>query len=107
MNQETRERHMMVLEETYPSGAEEWCCPTCGRRFLMQWSPNFNRMIIEPGDESVIHSGAKGGVSIKNLQMTQPEDESALSEEEEENLSPWREWMDEVDFDSLWDRNTD
>jgi hypothetical protein len=55
-----QEQHEMVLETTHSSGAEEWYCPTCGRRFLLRWPPTYEKIIIEPGDEFVAHSGSKG-----------------------------------------------
>jgi hypothetical protein len=47
----------MKLEKIYPTGAEEWFCPRCGRRFIMQWLPTCNRMVLEAGDEQACHSG--------------------------------------------------
>jgi hypothetical protein len=114
MNNEQRERHEMVLSTTHPSGAEDWSCPVCGYRFLMQWPPNFKKVILEEGDDSAIHSGGKGGVSI-GMKITQdPEEESLPSETPEaeedgllsmvdqELLTPWQRWMDKVNFDNLW-----
>jgi hypothetical protein len=58
------QRHLMQLTKTYPSGAEEWFCPTCGRRYLMQWSPAYEKVVLTPGDEYVLHRGSKGGLQI-------------------------------------------
>ena len=54
------ERHTMVMVNKDGAGAEEWFCPTCGRRFVMHWPPEFKRTILEPGDENVFHVGAVG-----------------------------------------------
>ena len=54
-----QEHHQMVLETTHSSGAEEWYCPTCGRRFLLRWPPTYEKVVIEPGDEFAAHSGSK------------------------------------------------
>jgi len=51
--------HQMHVETTHPSGAEEWACSICGRRFIMQWPPAYSRTILEPGDEHVTHIGSK------------------------------------------------
>ena len=59
MNQQ--EHHEMVLETTHSSGAEEWYCPTCGRRFLLQWPPTYKKTVLDPGDEFAAHSGSKSG----------------------------------------------
>lgn len=98
-----QEYHEMVLNNIHPSGTEEWYCPTCGRRFLMQWPPAYNKVILEPGDETAIHSGGKGGVSVQTPQAA-PEVEQ-LSPEEEALLEPWVAWMEKTNFDTLWDRS--
>ncbi len=59
-----QESHEMQIERSHPSGAEEWHCPTCGRRFLMQWPPAYSKIILQPGDEYAIHTGGKGGVAM-------------------------------------------
>jgi hypothetical protein len=88
----------MRLEKSHPSGAEEWFCPTCGRRFLMQWPPAYQKIVLEPGDEFALHSGGKGG-----LRMTPPQ----ISEDEEPLLSDelraaLEEVLENIDFDD-WD----
>src|SRR4051794_38588233 len=55
-----QQNHQMQLETVHPSGAEEWACSTCGRRFLMSWPPAYSKTILEPGDEYAFHSGSKG-----------------------------------------------
>ena len=96
-----QEQHDMILETAHPSGAEEWACPTCGRRFLLQWPPNYKRIILEPGDENATHSGGKGG-----LRMSAPQvGEEASVSAEERRLTPWLEWLESIDFDSLWNKD--
>lgn len=65
MNQQT---HEMILEKTHTSGAEEWYCPSCGRRFVLNWPPAYKKIVLEPGDELVSHSGGKGGLRIGQLE---------------------------------------
>lgn len=55
-----QEHHEMLLATTHPSGAEEWHCPTCGRRFLLKWPPSYKKIVLDPGDEYAAHSGSKG-----------------------------------------------
>lgn len=103
MDYERAQEHEMVLRGTDESGAEEWYCPICGRRFLMQWPPAYKKIILEPGDEQAIHSGGKGGL--------QPF--AALSDEQvpvgewmdDANLEPWTAWMEQVNFESLWNKD--
>lgn len=60
------EEHEMALVGTVPDGGEEeWFCPECGRRFLMEWPPHFHRSILEPGNENAIHVGHKGDLSFQ------------------------------------------
>lgn len=93
--------HQMELVRTYPSGAEEWHCPTCGRRFLIQWPPNYEKVILEAGDEYAFHSGVKGGELGLRLQAPSapqgsPEEEPLLSEELRAALE---EVLEDIDFD--------
>lgn len=72
MNQE--QTHEMILETTHPSGVEEWNCPTCGRRLLVSWEPNFQKTVLEVGDEFSIHSGGKGGLSMSSIEVGEPKE---------------------------------
>ena len=104
MFNEPQEQHEMLLETIHPSGAEEWFCPTCGRRFLMQWPPAYNKVILIPGDETAIHSGGRTGLNLESFpasQDTQPEEEEVVVDET--RLQPWVEWMEAVDFERYWD----
>jgi hypothetical protein len=67
-----QQSHQMHLETTHPSGAEEWVCSVCGRRFLMQWPPAYSRVILEPGDEYATHSGSKSEMlNLGTLDLTE------------------------------------
>ena len=92
--------HEMILEQVHDSGAEEWYCPTCGRRFLMQWPPNYKKVILDHGDVNAEHSGGKGGLRMGTPQVSQAEDSS---DRNDAYLSPWTDWMNSVDFESYWD----
>ncbi len=96
---EQQQRHEMILEKTHPTGAEEWYCPTCGRRMLFRWRPEFRRIVLEPGDEYAQHSGSKGGLRIGPVQVTQV----AEDEISEENLRVWREALEDIEFDDWGD----
>jgi hypothetical protein len=93
--------HVMLLVKTYPSGADEWYCPTCGRRFLMQWPPKYKKIILETGDENASHSCGKGGVSIQSPEVLQKPDNQTNTAPD---LTVWEEWLNKLDFDSWWDR---
>jgi hypothetical protein len=103
MFHEPQEQHEMVLQTIHPSGAEEWFCPTCGRRFLMQWPPAYNKVILVPGDEAAIHSGGRGNLNLDPLQATQEiQQEKEEIKYDEVRLQPWVEWMEAVDFERFW-----
>jgi hypothetical protein len=101
MNQE---QHEMVLEKTHSSGAEEWYCPTCGRRMNIIWQP-WKRIILEPGDIYARHSASKGGLQVRSLQITQDNQDGSASttdiSAEDPYLAPWLRWLDKVDLDDL------
>jgi hypothetical protein len=80
----------------------------------MQWPPDYKKVILEEGNESAIHTGGKGGVSM-GVQITQESEDDSLpvetpealedgqlSIEEQERLDPWQQWMEKVNFDNLW-----
>jgi len=56
--------HEMVLAGRHESGAEDWHCPECGRRMLLRWTPDFQKVIVDRGDEGATHVGGRGGVRL-------------------------------------------
>src|SRR3990172_6451395 len=95
------EHHKMVLLAN-SAGEEEWWCPVCGRRFLLQWPPEYKKTILETGDEHAYHSGGKGGLVMGAMELRPPlndpeVDETPMFEPEPETMLPWLEWMDRVD----------
>lgn len=74
-------RHEMILTGSGESGAEEWVCPTCGRRMLLRWPPNYEKLILEHGDEAAIHVGGKGGLRVGQVAVAPaPVSEAPMSE---------------------------
>ena len=69
----SEQNHEMQLETTHSSGAEEWYCPKCGRRFLLSMPPEYRKTILDAGDESAIHSGSKGGLRMGSIKIGKPE----------------------------------
>jgi hypothetical protein len=76
----------MILNGCAESGAEEWACPDCGRRVLLRWPPDFERLILEHGDDRAVHVGAKGGVRMTGLEVN-PSPSPDLSSEARRWLS--------------------
>jgi len=94
MNSE--QNHEMQLDIIHPSGAEEWYCPTCGRRFLMQWPPTYKMTVLEVGDQYARHSGGKGGLRIGSVQVAQGDSET--DEISEGSLRPWIKALKNIDL---------
>ena len=91
--------HEMILQETHISGVEEWYCPTCGRRFLVQWPPAYKMIILEQGDKDTRHNVSKANSRIGSFPITKTKETDLI---EEFRLIPWLKWMEKVDFDSMW-----
>jgi hypothetical protein len=93
--------HEMMLEKTHISGVEEWYCPSCGRRFLVQWPPAYKMIILVPGEKDTRHNVSKVNPRPGSLHVAQTSDTILI---EEFRLVPWRKWMEKVDFDNQWDK---
>jgi len=90
----SEQAHKMKLETTHPSGAEEWSCPECGRRFVAQWEPKFRRVILNPGQEETVHIGQAMGLLLEDVKAPgeeNPPQESGLQD-------VWKKWLDQLDF---------
>jgi hypothetical protein len=79
-------RHQMALEPDPDSDAERWTCATCGRVMLIRWLPEFEHVVVRPGDEFAIHTGGKGGAGVGSV---------AVAVEEGERDRAHREWLAE------------
>lgn len=104
---ENNEHHIMIVEKTHSSGADEWFCPTCGRRLILQWPPNYKKIVLVEGNENATHSGGKGGLSIGAPQTLTQEQVSAedMPDVYDPNLAPWEQWMEDANFENLWDQD--
>jgi len=91
-----QQTHEMHLETTHPDGAEEWSCPTCGRRFLMQLSPVYKKVVLEAGDDYAGHVGSTGGIQMGHAEITQTT-EPAISDA----LRPWLTALRGIRLDDL------
>jgi len=65
------EQHEMQIQTKYASGTELWYCPTCGRKFLLDWPPEYKKTVLDPGNELAVHSGGKGGLSMGSTKIGQ------------------------------------
>ena len=90
-------------------GTEEWYCPNCGRRLLLNWVPQFEKVVLEAGDQYAIHTGDLDNAPTTPAD-TMPSDDIAFQDQvdlsmEDARLLPWMKWLDEVDFENLWNRD--
>jgi len=56
--------HEMTRIRTLGDGVEEWSCTRCSRRLLFRRPPEFEKVVLEPGDEWAAHVGATGGLQV-------------------------------------------
>ncbi|MGK4581155.1 hypothetical protein [Kitasatospora sp. HPMI-4] len=47
----------MRLTGRLASGADEWSCPTCGRRIGLRRPPDPEVVVLDAGDEAAVHVG--------------------------------------------------
>lgn len=85
--------HEMQMVKLHSNGEEEWLCPQCGRRLLMDWQALPPNRILEQGDAFASHVCLKGGLHLNGVEV---EDEPTAKL----RRGPWGAWLDEVDFDS-------
>ena len=96
------QQHEMQLDKTHSSGAEEWYCPRCERRFLLCWPPAYQKVVLEAGDEYATHTGGKGGLRMAPPQISDSE-EPVLSDELRAALEEALEDLDLDDWPSAAD----
>ena len=65
--------HEMILEKIHILGVEEWYCPTCGRRFLVQWPPAYKMIILAAGNKDIRHNVSKSNSRIGSRPVIQLE----------------------------------
>lgn len=94
-----RERHQLILNRTYADGSQEWACPTCGRRLLLQWPPAHRRIVLDPGDEKADHDGDR---EQPWPEVISKKDVATLHESGLTDL--WLEAIAALDFSSMPDR---
>ena len=98
-------KHEMILEGTYPSGAQEWFCPLCERRVLvMNWHPDGKQLVINLGDEN---SHAVAVTEQDDLSGVNTNSQYQWSNEDGERIEFWNHWLDKLDFQNWWDKPID
>jgi hypothetical protein len=88
--------HEILVVNLYPSGSEEWLCPTCGRRFVVQWTPEYQCTVLNVGDENAIHNLSRGALVVA----------SAADHANDDRLVPWIQWLRRIDLNRWLDEET-
>lgn len=74
--------HKMVLSQSYPEDdSDEFLCLICGRHLRIKWFPYTKTVLVE-GDDTVIHSGGKGGLEIVSAKVLNQEEDLTRREGE-------------------------
>ena len=60
--------HEMTRTRTLERGAEEWSCTRCSRRLLLRRPPEFEKVVLESGDEGAMHVGGTGGLQADTVE---------------------------------------
>ncbi|WP_433471818.1 hypothetical protein ACQPZP_23125 [Spirillospora sp. CA-142024] len=81
--------HEMHRVRTQESGLEEWACPTCGRRMLLRWPPDYLKQVVDPGDEKACHVGSA------------PDDLPGATKDDRMRLHTARRWLRETGVDTV------
>lgn len=108
MKREDGKMHQMVMIGK-GEGTEEWFCPHCGRRLLLNWEPQFEKIILEAGDQEAMHSGELESSAARPVHISPAA--NPISPEVPDTspdtrwLLPWMRWLDAVGFDRLWSRD--
>lgn len=56
--------HEMTRTNSPEPGVDEWSCARCGRRLLIRRPPEFEKVVLERGDEWAPHVGGAGGLQV-------------------------------------------
>jgi hypothetical protein len=61
--------HELTRDTIAENGDELWSCPSCERRLVVSWQPDFRRTVLATGDPDVPHSGTKGPLSLGSVSV--------------------------------------
>ncbi len=63
--------HQMARTGTPEPGVDEWACTRCARRLLLRRPPAYDKVVLDPGDESAAHVGGAGGLRLAGVSASQ------------------------------------
>lgn len=114
----------MVCERMLDNGVDVLYCPACGRKILIQWTPIVRQVILETGDETVVHTAYRAQRNLEAPPAAEAHAEAEhaemdaldaspvyaasaadqLSPDDEVRLEQWEGWLLEIGFESWWTR---
>lgn len=107
---EEPQQHEMLLEMTYPSGAEQWYCPSCGRRLVLTVPDGSEALAMERGDRYTLVWGSRIGTMATTKTVLDFGDTDAVhyggqtveflifDDSSEESMSVWIDILKDIDF---------
>ncbi len=90
----TDKKHVMNLTNSYPTGASEWTCPICGRKFVMQVSP-YKHIVLVVGNTNAVHAAvnsAEPGFGIGGFEVEPKTSDDAYLGPYEKFMKDHSEW---------------
>jgi hypothetical protein len=57
----------MTRTTTPEPDVDEWSCNQCARRLLIRRPPEFEKVVLESGDEWAAHIGGSGGLEVSAM----------------------------------------
>ena len=60
--------HEMTRTKTLEDGVDEWSCTGCARRLLIRRPPEFQKTVLERGDEWAAHVGSTGSLRVNSIE---------------------------------------
>jgi hypothetical protein len=97
-----QEIHTMVCERVLENGIDVFICPACGRKILIQWMPVLRQVVLEPGDEGVLHSAAPIDEHDESPEMAMVDQPLENPVDELRRLADWEQWLRAIDFETWW-----
>ncbi|NWG19941.1 MAG: hypothetical protein HXY39_06390 [Chloroflexi bacterium] len=94
--------HTFRLHRSHQSGAEEWICPACGRRVLINRPPSYQCVVLAAGDTTAVHvGGSPSRTTVAPFQRNGQKRPTAAPDEPgdvaiTDTLLPWIRWMEQA-----------
>lgn len=102
MDHYSQEIHTMVCERVLDNGIDVFVCPACGRKMLIQWIPVLRQVVLEPGDENVVHSATPLELGEESPELEMDGAPPVDPVDELRRLAEWEQWLRVIEFETWW-----